>query len=679
MPTKQRLRSGGIGAAAAQDGYSNNESHDDGDRHAHRRSQDRGYGYGAQWTDAVPYGGGSGGEGGRGGGGGAAEAAEEPRRMSAKTPAGAVSGAGVGVGAWGGTPSTGEAASWERAALEAEEAYRRRFERESKAEEPLTGAGLMNAGGAAASSSRPGHDGGVGVKTKADAVRRVVAVADASVCVDNEVTSPNRGGVMMPGQGQSQRQGLGVVAGLGPRSGSVGGDVIVSDRGNISNGRSEARVSYPAPRNISFGGAVGPSPRQQQQHEPLPQQHGRRQSEQLGQPALAPATAAAAPVAAERDVHRKTDAAAIGETKVDPLHILPPPLVAQKRKSSPLLHPSPHHHQRLYPPGAAAAGTAAGATLALQQTSPRPLFNGPRGPPLESLGLPHPLLQYYLVEKKISHLYPWQAECLSLDGVSDHRSNLVYCAPTSGGKSLVAEVLLVKRLIAGLGSGAAAGVSNGKGGALGLMILPFVTLCHERAEELSKMLKPLDIEVRRFYGGQGGKLPPGGGNSAGLIVATPEKANRLVTQLIEEERMRELAVVVVDELHMVQDPHRGATLELMLTKLLFAAGKASHLAGGGGGGGDGDGAGAGGGDGTPSASAQQQQQQQPMHDHLIPLSADSGGSGPSQLWRRPLPLQIVGMSATLPNVDGLARWLNDAQLYETDYRPVVGTASASEV
>ena len=30
----------------------------------------------------------------------------------------------------------------------------------------------------------------------------------------------------------------------------------------------------------------------------------------------------------------------------------------------------------------------------------------------------------------------------------------------------------------------------------------------------------------------------------------------------------------------------------------------------------------------------------------------------------------MGMSATLPNVDGLARWLNRAQLYETNYRPV---------
>ena len=44
-------------------------------------------------------------------------------------------------------------------------------------------------------------------------------------------------------------------------------------------------------------------------------------------------------------------------------------------------------------------------------------------------------------------MYPWQAAALECG----QGSNLVYCAPTSGGKSLVAEVLLVQRLLATAG------------------------------------------------------------------------------------------------------------------------------------------------------------------------------------------------------------------------------------
>jgi len=50
-------------------------------------------------------------------------------------------------------------------------------------------------------------------------------------------------------------------------------------------------------------------------------------------------------------------------------------------------------------------------------------------------------------DRKVRRMYPWQAAALEC-GL---RSNLVYCAPTSGGKSLVAEVLLVRRLMATAG------------------------------------------------------------------------------------------------------------------------------------------------------------------------------------------------------------------------------------
>jgi DNA polymerase theta len=80
-----------------------------------------------------------------------------------------------------------------------------------------------------------------------------------------------------------------------------------------------------------------------------------------------------------------------------------------------------------------------------------------------------------------ANLYEWQAEALMQSGVVDGR-NLVYCAPTSGGKSLVAEILALKRLYA---TGKAA-----------LLVLPFVSLCSEKAAHWEKILEPLGYRVR---------------------------------------------------------------------------------------------------------------------------------------------------------------------------------------
>jgi DNA polymerase theta len=107
-------------------------------------------------------------------------------------------------------------------------------------------------------------------------------------------------------------------------------------------------------------------------------------------------------------------------------------------------------------------------------------------------------------------LYDWQAECLTAGGVLNvgpvagclrfccyclmllppallpahlapltcrHLSvplpqgkNLVYCAPTSGGKSLVAEVLMLRRIM----------TANRPA----MLVLPFVSICSEKSEHL---------------------------------------------------------------------------------------------------------------------------------------------------------------------------------------------------
>ncbi|KXZ52413.1 hypothetical protein GPECTOR_9g457 [Gonium pectorale] len=228
--------------------------------------------------------------------------------------------------------------------------------------------------------------------------------------------------------------------------------------------------------------------------------------------------------------------------------------------------------------------------------------------------LPEPLCQAYYERGGRFELYEWQAECLCQLGVLMGR-NLVYCAPTSGGKSMVAEVLGIRRLL-----------TTGKPF---MLVLPFVALCAEKADALQALLAPINRTVNSAYGGQhsGKIIQPG----VGAIVATIEKANTLINAMLEEETLGELSAVIIDELHMVGEEERGYLLELLLTKLRFAT---SAAAGGGG--------------------------------EVEEEKFDWTAVGPA--YQRD-GLQVIGMSATMPNVDVVARWL-DAALYTTSFRPV---------
>ena len=58
---------------------------------------------------------------------------------------------------------------------------------------------------------------------------------------------------------------------------------------------------------------------------------------------------------------------------------------------------------------------------------------------------PVDLLDAYWNEFKIKDVFPWQVECLSLEPVR-HGRNLIFSAPTSAGKSLVADLLMLRHL-----------------------------------------------------------------------------------------------------------------------------------------------------------------------------------------------------------------------------------------
>ena len=109
-----------------------------------------------------------------------------------------------------------------------------------------------------------------------------------------------------------------------------------------------------------------------------------------------------------------------------------------------------------------------------------PCTPGPSQNPLLSLsnpryGLPERLVQNF-ASLGINSIYPWQLSCLLGRGLLSGEKNLVYTAPTGGGKSLVADVLMLKRVIEDPRKKA-------------ILVLPYVALVQEKLKWLRRAVE----------------------------------------------------------------------------------------------------------------------------------------------------------------------------------------------
>ncbi|XP_046445398.1 helicase POLQ-like isoform X1 [Daphnia pulex] len=156
--------------------------------------------------------------------------------------------------------------------------------------------------------------------------------------------------------------------------------------------------------------------------------------------------------------------------------------------------------------------------------------------------------------KGINSLYDWQDKCLNK--AIKTNQNLLYSLPTSGGKTLVAEILMVRELLCNQNHC--------------LFVMPYVSIVQEKIRTLSSLAIALNFAVEEYAGNRGSYPPRKRKSKRVIYIATLEKANGIVNSLLELGRLNEIGLVVVDEIHIVGEGKRGATLETLLCKLLLA-------------------------------------------------------------------------------------------------------------
>ena len=89
-------------------------------------------------------------------------------------------------------------------------------------------------------------------------------------------------------------------------------------------------------------------------------------------------------------------------------------------------------------------------------------------------------------EEGICQLFEWQAAALAQPGVLDDGANLVYTAPTSGGKTLVAEMLMLHRL------------EEGGAHAKAVFVVPYKAIVDEKVRHFERVLKGTKTKVAAY-------------------------------------------------------------------------------------------------------------------------------------------------------------------------------------
>lgn len=153
----------------------------------------------------------------------------------------------------------------------------------------------------------------------------------------------------------------------------------------------------------------------------------------------------------------------------------------------------------------------------------------------------------YLKGQGIESLYPPQAECID-KGLLEGK-NLVVAIPTASGKTLIAMLAIFSRI--------------SRAGGKAVYLAPLRALASEKYDEFTEAAKAMGLRVAIASGDYESGIEWLG--SRDIIIATNEKFDSIIRH--QASWLNDISVIVSDEVHLINDSHRGPVLEVVLSQI----------------------------------------------------------------------------------------------------------------
>ena len=158
----------------------------------------------------------------------------------------------------------------------------------------------------------------------------------------------------------------------------------------------------------------------------------------------------------------------------------------------------------------------------------------------------HPELYSVLEKEKINELRPAQEKSINA-GLLDYK-NLLVCTPTASGKTLIAEIAAMNSILKGIGKA--------------VYIVPLKALATEKYKDFKRKYDHL-ARIIVSIGDRDSADPFI--SKYDFIITTSEKLDSLIRH--KAPWLKDVKVVIVDEIHLINDPSRGPTVEILITLL----------------------------------------------------------------------------------------------------------------